>query len=153
MQPFLYKKLRDKKIYAMISVHSDGEAISKLIKFFKLNSIRGSSRKGGAKVLLLAIKKLREGFDIALTPDGPKGPRHSVADGIVAMAKKSNVKIVTFNYRADRYWQLGSWDRFIIPKPFSTIEFFASEPFSINHLSDEEAKIYIRERLLENAIK
>ena len=99
------------------------------------------------------LKKLREGFDIALTPDGPKGPRHSVADGIVAMAKKSNVKIVTFNYRADRYWQLGSWDRFIIPKPFSTIEFFASEPFSINHLSDEEAKIYIRERLLENAIK
>ncbi len=153
MQPFLYKKVRNKSVYAMISEHSDGEAISKLIKFFKFNSIRGSSRKGAVRVLLLAIKRLREGSDVALSPDGPKGPRHSVANGIVAMARKSNAKIVTFNYKPDKYWQFKSWDRFIIPKPFSTIEFFASEPFSINHLSDAEAKIYIRERLLKNAIK
>lgn len=153
MQPFLYKKLRDRDVYAMISEHSDGEIIAKLIEFFGFKSIRGSSRRGGAKALIGAIKKLKEGNDIAITPDGPKGPRFSVANGVVAIAKKNRVKIIIFNYKVDRYWRFNSWDKFIVPKPFSRIEFFASEPFSIEEFSDEEAKKYIKERLLENAIK
>ncbi len=154
MQPFLYKKLRDKRdIYAMISEHSDGEIIARLIGFFGFKSIRGSSKRGGTKALFNVFKKLKDAKDIAITPDGPKGPRFSIANGVVAIAKKNDTKIIIFNYKADKYWRFNSWDKFVVPKPFATIEFFASEPFSIAHLSDEEAKIYIKERLLENAIK
>jgi lysophospholipid acyltransferase (LPLAT)-like uncharacterized protein len=153
MQPFLYKKLRDKRdIYAIISEHSDGEIIARLIEFFGFKSIRGSSKRGGVKALFGAMKKLKEANDIAITPDGPRGPRFSIANGVVAIAKKSNTKIIIFNYKVDKYWQLKSWDKFIIPKPFSSIEFFASEPFLIEDLGEEEAKIHIKNKLLENAM-
>jgi len=153
MQPFLYKKLRkNPNIYAMISEHFDGEIIARLISYFSYNSLRGSSRRGGAKALLLAMRYFRAGSDIVLTPDGPKGPRYSVADGVIAIARKNRAKIVTFNYKPDRYWQLNSWDRFVIPKPFSKITFYSSEAFDISNFTDEEAKDYIKKRLMENAI-
>lgn len=152
MQPFLYKKIRKKRdISVMISEHFDGEIISKLINLFKFNSIRGSSKRGGVKALAKALRAIKT-QDIAITPDGPRGPMHSVADGVVAISKKSKAKVVLFNIKVDRYWRLNSWDKFIIPKPFSNIEFFVSEPISLSELDSESAKNYIKERLLENAI-
>lgn len=153
MQPFLYKKLRKKiKIYTIISEHFDGEIIATLAKLFGFGSIRGSSRKGGLKALIQSIGAINKGFDIALTPDGPKGPRFSVANGVVTIAKKSNSKIVTFSYKASSYWEINSWDRFMIPKPFSKLTFISSEPIDIINLDNESAKNYIQERLMQNAL-
>ncbi|WP_200762696.1 lysophospholipid acyltransferase family protein [Nitrosophilus alvini] len=150
MQPYLYKKVRKKpKIACMISEHFDGEIIAGIIRYFGFESIRGSSTRGSVKVLLKAIKKMREGYDIAITPDGPKGPRHSVADGIIAISKKADAYIVPFRYKASSYWQLKSWDRFIIPKPFSKLTFMASEPFKVTDMESKEAKEYIKKRLSE----
>lgn len=150
MQPYLYKKVRkEHKIAVMISEHFDGEIIAKTVKRFKIDSIRGSTKKGAAKVLLNAIKRLREGFDIAITPDGPRGPRYSVADGIVAISKKENVFIVPFHYKASRFWQLNSWDRFIIPKPFSKLTFYIGEPFKVDKFNNEDAKEYIKKQMLQ----
>lgn len=136
----------------MISEHFDGEIISRLIGYFGLESIRGSSKKGAAKVLIAAIRKLKEGYDIAITPDGPRGPRHSVQNGIVAISRKTGASIVAFNCRPSSFWQLKSWDRFVIPKPFCTLVFRASAPFGLDGLSDEEAKELVKKRLLENAV-
>ena len=150
MQPYLYKKIRkNHKIAVMISEHFDGEIIAKTIKSFGLSSIRGSSKKGAAKVLLQAIRKLKEGYDIAITPDGPRGPRHSVAEGIVAISKKVDVFIVPFHYEALKYWQLNSWDKFIIPKPFSKLTFVVGEPFKVKTKESEDAKEYIKNRMLQ----
>ncbi|MCP4969723.1 MAG: lysophospholipid acyltransferase family protein [Arcobacter sp.] len=153
MQPFNYKQLKPHgKVSAMISQHKDGEAITRTVEHLGIHSIRGSSSKGAAKVLISAIKKIKGGDDIAITPDGPRGPRHSVADGIVAISKKTNAKILIFNCKPTSYWQFNSWDKFIVPKPFGTIEFFIQEPLDISELEMKDAKELIKAKMLENAI-
>ena len=148
LAPFIYKKLRkDVKIGVIISDHFDGKIIAKTMGFFGFETIRGSSSKGGIKVLKESFRKIGEGYDIAITPDGPRGPLHSLADGIVSISQKKNLKIVTINYKASSFWELKSWDKFMIPKPFSTVDFYASEPFSIEGLEKEKAKKKIKERL------
>ncbi|QDF30078.1 lysophospholipid acyltransferase family protein [Halarcobacter anaerophilus] len=154
MQPFNYKRIRPKgKVSAMISEHKDGEAITRTVEYLGIDSIRGSSTRGGAKALIGAIKELKAGYDIAITPDGPKGPRHSVADGIVAISQKTNARILIFNCRPTKYWQFNSWDKFIVPKPFGKLEFFIQEPLDISSLEQKEAKELIQDKMLLNAMK
>lgn len=154
MQPFNYQKLKPHgKVSAMISEHKDGEAITKTVEYLGIHSIRGSSTRGGLKALMNAIKELKGGDDIAITPDGPRGPRHSVANGIVAISQKTNAKILAFNCKPTKYWQFNSWDKFIVPKPFGQIDFYISEPFSVSDLEMEDAKNLIKETLLKNAME
>jgi len=150
MQPFLYKKVRHKhKIAVMISEHFDGEIIARTIDSFGFESIRGSSKKGGARVLIAALKKLKNGYDIAITPDGPRGPRMSVAAGIVRLSQKADAYIVPLSYSASQCWRLRSWDRFVIPKPFSTLHFFVGKPFKLTGMSEEEAKDFVKKEMLQ----
>lgn len=154
MQPFNYQKLKPLgKVSAMISEHRDGESITRTVEHLGIHSIRGSSTRGGAKALIGAIKELKGGDDIAITPDGPKGPRHSVADGIVAICQKTNAKILVFNCKPTKYWQFNSWDKFMVPKPFGTLEFFISEPVDIGGLKNDEAKELVRKEMLKNAME
>jgi hypothetical protein len=148
MNPFMYKKIfKDVNMSLLISDHFDGEMIAKSVSYFGFDTIRGSSTRGGIKALKESFRKIDNGFSIAITPDGPKGPRHSVADGIVAIAQKKELKIVVFNYTASSFWQMKSWDRFIIPKPFSRLDFYASEPFLVTNMSKDCAKREIKKRL------
>jgi len=148
MNPFLYLKfMKDVKMSLMISEHFDGELIARTARFFGFQFVRGSSSKGAVKALKESFKLIDQGIGLAITPDGPRGPRHSVADGIVAIAQKKNLPIVVYRYKASRYWEMKSWDRFIVPKPFSTLDFYASEPFYVTDLSKEDAKKVIKERL------
>lgn len=144
---FAYKRLKKPNIDVMISEHFDGEIIAKIIARLGLRSIRGSSSKGGARVFLNALKALRAGADVAITPDGPRGPNHSVSSGVVALATKLDLPIVALGYEASRCWRLKSWDRFKIPKPFGVIDFRISEPFYITHLNEEEAKAKIAKEI------
>lgn len=154
MQPFNYQKLKPQgKVSAMISEHKDGEAITKTVEYLGIYSIRGSSTRGGTKALINAIKELKAGDDIAITPDGPRGPRHSIANGIVAISQKTNAKILAFNCKPTKYWQFNSWDKFIVPKPFGTIHFYVSDPFCVDSLELEDAKNLIKAKLQENAMK
>jgi lysophospholipid acyltransferase (LPLAT)-like uncharacterized protein len=154
MQPLSYKATKPTGIVkTIISDHRDGETIAKVIKYLGIGNIKGSSSKGGVKALLNAIKEIKNGVDIAITPDGPRGPRYSVADGIVAIAQKSGAKIVIFNSKPSKYWQFNSWDKFVIPKPFGTIDLFISEPLDIGGLEMEEAKKLIKEKMMINTLK
>ena len=148
-QPFLYYRLRKKpNIKVIISSHFDGKIIAKIISYLKLDTIHGSSSKNAARVLISAIKALKKGEEVAITPDGPKGPRYEVADGVVVMAQKTNSKLIIFSCQADRYWQFNSWDRFVIPKPFAKLDFYASEPMDISGMDKEDAKKLIKEKLM-----
>ncbi len=148
-QIYNYFKFRKNGIVkAMISHNKDGEIIAKLASSFKIGAVRGSSSKGAAKVLIGALKELKAGNDLAITPDGPRGPRYSVADGIVALAQKSDSKIVCFNAIPTKYWQFNSWDKFVLPKPFGRIDFYISEPFDIKDMDIEEAKKVIKDKML-----
>lgn len=148
-QPYNYFTFRKNGIVkGMISHSKDGEIITKLISNFKVGAVRGSSSKGAAKVLISALKELKNGNDLAITPDGPRGPRYSVADGVIALAQKSDANIVCFNSIPTKYWQFKSWDKFILPKPFGRIDFYISEPFDIKDLEFEQAREFIKEKML-----
>ena len=148
--PYLYLQLRKKpNAKVVISEHFDGQIIAKITGFFKIGTIHGSTTRGGAKVLINAMRTLKSGMDIGITPDGPKGPRHEiVAEGIVVMAQKADVKVITLSCVPKSYWQFKSWDRFTIPKPFTRLDFYASEPLDLSAMKSEAAKALIKEKLL-----
>jgi len=150
--PF-YKSYR-KKPHAklIISEHFDGDLIARTLAIFGLGSIRGSSTRGGIKALLNGIKELKNGYDIGITPDGPRGPRHQVADGVVVMAQKAKIPVVCLRVGASEYWELKSWDKFMIPKPFSTLTYKLSKPLDLTKLSVEEAKELLSKELSKNAV-
>ena len=111
MLPFLYRyakkqmgKERAKGFYIISSQHFDGEIMVKLYKYFGLDTLRGSSSKGGLKVLIESIQLLKQGYDMGITPDGPKGPYHSIADGVIAMSQKTGVPIVPVYVSRKKYW-------------------------------------------------
>ena len=124
--------------------------ISKTIKYFGLGTIAGSTNRNAARVLIQGIRTLKDGYDIGITPDGPKGPIHEVADGIIVMAQKTKCKIVLVGIKPTKFWQLNSWDKFIIPKPFGTLNYHSTEPIDISDLEIEEAKNLIKEGLKKN---
>ena len=147
MQPCLFKKVlknSPQKAYVLISQHFDGDIISRAIKLFGIDSLRGSSSKGNIKVLLLALRKLQENDFIVITPDGPRGPYHSIADGIVLLSQKSKRPIVSSQIHYQKFWEFKSWDRFQIPKPFSRITHILKEPLWIENLDLDKAKAKIR---------
>ena len=149
MLPYPYLQYR--KVFhvkAMISNHFDGELIARTIKHFGIGHIAGSSNKNAARVLIQAMKNIKNGVDIAITPDGPRGPRHSVADGIVVIAQKTQAKVVLVSIKPSKYWQLNSWDKFIIPKPFGTINYYISQELDIASMDKEEARTLIEKGLL-----
>jgi lysophospholipid acyltransferase (LPLAT)-like uncharacterized protein len=152
MAPFAYQKVTKKPINVMISDHFDGEIIARTIAFFGFKTLRGSSRKGAARVLMGAIKAIRDGENVGITPDGPIGPRHSISDGAVVIAAKSGVPIVVINVVPQKFWQAKSWDRFVIPKPFGTIDFYVSDPIDVQGLEKEAAKTLLKKRMLAHAV-
>jgi len=139
-------------IDTIVSNHFDGELVAKLMQLFGGGTIRGSTSKGGVSALRGALKALQNGRDIGITPDGPRGPRHTVADGAAALAMIRKVPIITMNCNPTSYWSMKSWDHFCIPKPFSTIEFYFGDPFYVHELSLEDAKALIQKRLLVHAV-
>jgi len=148
MQALNYRKFKaNGNIKVIVSEHRDGQTIRKVVSHLGVGALEGSSTRGGVKALLGAIKSLKNGIDVAITPDGPKGPIYEVADGIVAISNKTNAKILPCKIKASSYWQMKSWDKFLIPKPFGKIDFFIGEPFSIEGLNSSEAKELIKLKL------
>ncbi len=112
----------------IISEHKDGEIISRIVAMFGMFGVRGSSSRGGTRALLEAAQVVKRGTDMAFTPDGPRGPRHSFAPGALILAHRAEVPIVTITGHVDRKWQLGSWDGFEIPKPFARVTVLYGAP-------------------------
>ncbi|MDR0580055.1 MAG: lysophospholipid acyltransferase family protein [Campylobacteraceae bacterium] len=148
MAPYIYAKLKSRKINVIVSEHIHGDIAIAAAKRFGMDYIRGSSRRGAAKVLKNAIDALNRGEDVGITPDGPKGPLYSISDGVIILSQKCNINIVAIGWSADSYWQLKSWDMAKIPKPFSTITFRISEPFNLKELDKNKAKQKVKDALM-----
>ena len=148
MLPYLYSRYRKiPNAKVLISSHFDGMLISKTIAYFGLGTIAGSTNRNATRVLMQGIKAIKDGCDVGITPDGPKGPRHEVADGIIAIAQKTGAKIVLVEIKPTKFWQLNSWDKFTIPKPFGVLNYYASSPIDIKKLDMQSAKKMIQEGL------
>jgi len=153
MQSFNYLKYKNNgKVRAIISEHRDGITIRKTVEHLGIGSFSGSSTRGGAKALIGAIKALKNGIDVAITPDGPKGPIYSIADGVVVLSQKTKTRILPISTIPTSYWQMKSWDKFIVPKPFGEIHFYIGEPFDLEGLAMEEAKELIKTKMMENQL-
>jgi len=152
MSPQAYRHIHKKHpASAIISSHFDGALIARTLQFLKIRPLRGSTRKGARQVLLQAFKSIKSGEEVLITPDGPKGPRHTMSDGVVGIALKSNLPIFVMNFTAQKYWQLNSWDKFVIPKPFSRVDFYI-QSISLDGMALEEAKSYLSAKMLEHTI-
>lgn len=111
---------RFRNIGIMVSKSFDGEWIARIVTKLGYRVFRGSASKDGAVALVAMLKHKNEG-DLALTVDGPRGPAEKVKPGLVSLASKTGLPVVPISYVASNSWRLKSWDRFVIPKPFSTV--------------------------------
>jgi lysophospholipid acyltransferase (LPLAT)-like uncharacterized protein len=101
----------------LISASRDGELIARTMDYFKIGSIRGSSTRGGRAAFREMLELAREPIDLVFTPDGPKGPRHVVKEGIVQLARLSGRPVVPMAFACSRGYRFRSWDRFLLPYP------------------------------------
>ena len=123
----------------LISEHQDGEIIARVARTFGLRTVRGSTSRGGSRALLELVAELRRGGEVAVTPDGPRGPRHVFAPGALVAAHRSGAAVIALAAHVDRAWHLRSWDRFEIPKPFARITIAYSEPLRVGGGNAREA--------------
>lgn len=128
----------------LVSQSRDGEFISRILQRFGIHATRGSTNRQGMRGVLQMVKKLRQGYRGALTPDGPRGPRYQAHPGIVAIAKKTGSPILPVTYNAQRKHVLESWDGFIIPLPFSRVVVAYGEPIYVP--SDASASMFRAKR-------
>ena len=142
---------RNKNLQVLISQHSDGEYIAQVIKRLGFDVIRGSTTRGGAKAIKVLIDKTRKGYSVAITPDGPRGPRFTFQSGSIYLAQKTGLPIIPLVVGLSRYWELPSWDRFRIPKPFSRALMMYGDPIPIPPIRNEEEMEHYR-RLLERTM-
>jgi len=122
------------KAVALISQHHDGELIARTAKWLGFATVRGSSTRGGAAALR-EIQQITQGRHLLITPDGPRGPRHKVKPGLIYAAQTLKRPIVLIGIGYDPYWQIDSWDRSCLPKPFGKIYAVFSEPINIHPLA------------------
>jgi lysophospholipid acyltransferase (LPLAT)-like uncharacterized protein len=106
----------------LTSASRDGAYLAEFVRNFGVGSVRGSTSRRASAALLDMVRKLSEGYDICITPDGPRGPRYSLGPGAVLLAQLCKVPILPLLIEYSSYWRLKSWDGFAIPKPFSKIE-------------------------------
>lgn len=137
MLPFLWRW--DKPFYMLLSEHGDGRFIAKVIAHHSIKSIYGSSTRGGARAALACIKELKQGHSMGITPDGPKGPRHQVSEGLIHIARLSSAPIVPASYALKRHRFLKTWDRFLAPLPFTQGVFVLGEPIHVDKDKSESA--------------
>ncbi|MDR2081311.1 MAG: DUF374 domain-containing protein [Campylobacteraceae bacterium] len=150
MGPYIYRKLRPTaQASVIVSEHTHGDIAIKASKRFNFNYIRGSSRKGAVRALVQAMNALKKNEDVGITPDGPVGPVYSISDGVSTLAFKCGVPVIAFGYFLDSFWQLKSWDKAKVPKPFSTITYRISRPLDLNGLTKEEANEKVKNALMK----
>ncbi len=138
MLPLLWHH-RNQGVSVLVSEHKDGEVIARILQLMGYRLIRGSTSRGAGRALLGLVRTLKEGNDVAVTPDGPRGPRHQFAPGAAVAANRAGAPVLPTVAFVDRYWQLKTWDGFIIPKPFARITVAYGEPTRIEAGSPREA--------------
>ncbi len=134
-------------INALQSSHSDGMMTAILFNLMKINIIFGSSMKGGTEAFIKMIKSIKKNECIAITPDGPKGPKYKVKDGIIKLAQITGTPIVPLVWTTKNKKTLNSWDNFEIPYPFSSGAYIFGQPIHVKRDLDQSEFLKSKENL------
>ncbi len=122
LTPEIYRRYRQhRRIYGLVSASKDGAWLAALYRLIGIHPVRGSSSNFGREAAGMLIQKLREGHDIGITPDGPRGPLYTVEPGVLVVTRRSNAPMILLGAKFGRAFRLRSWDRFYIPWPFTLI--------------------------------
>lgn len=142
----------EKRGVAILSSDSkDGEISAAIWRHLGIHAVRGTaSHGGGAQGLVKMIQVVRKGWDLGITPDGPRGPRFELKPGVVAVARKTGAWIVPVSVAYSRYWQLKTWDGMLIPKPFSRVAVLYGQPYQVPAKIEDEStySLELQERLM-----
>jgi len=126
-----------RKLAALVSASKDGALLAAVLGRFGVEQVRGSSSRRGPQALLELASHARKGYDLAVTPDGPKGPRYVVQHGVISLAQVTGLPIIPVTCNTQSKICLSSWDRFQIPLPFSECELILNEPIFVPREADE----------------
>lgn len=143
---------RRRGVCIMTSLSADGELLTRILEHFGYKCSRGSSTRGGKRVMVEMARILRKGGDVAIAVDGPKGPRYSVKGGVMTLAKLGHCAIVPVGAGMDRYWEFKSWDRYRLPKPLARGSVVTGEPIRIEP-GDSDDVIEQKRRQLEQELR
>ncbi len=128
-----------RRVVVMASASHDGDMVARAMAVFGMGAVRGSSSRRGVAALVGLKRELASGTDVCLTPDGPRGPRYLLQAGAVKLAQSSGAPLVPVHVRFSSAWRLNTWDRFVIPKPFSRVVIAFAAPIHIpRELDDTE---------------
>lgn len=128
-----------RKSVVLTSASKDGAILSAAMAVFGLGAVRGSSSRRAVAALIGMKRALKEGFDICITPDGPRGPRYVFHSGVIKLAESSGAPIVPIHLQFASAWKLKTWDQLVIPKPFSRVKVVFDELIVIPpKLSEDE---------------
>lgn len=145
MIPALYG--RTHAVNVMASRSRDGELVARFVGRFGFESVRGSTTAGGSEALRTLARLVRRGREVAVIPDGPLGPRGVVQPGIIALARITGAPILPLAFSAHPVWRLGSWDEFLIPKPFARGVVCFGPPLTVPPAADRGRQETLRKEL------
>jgi len=150
---FVFRHNPTQGLAAMVSASKDGGLLAAVLECFQVQPVRGSSSRRGPQALLELTTWADRGYDLAITPDGPRGPRYVVQEGIISLAQVTGLAIVPCSYYLGWKLQPKSWDRFQIPLPFSRCEVYLGKPVRVpREASDSEreaVRLELERRLKE----
>ena len=138
--------------HMLISSHADGRLIAKTVSWHGIDTVSGSSSKGGTDALRQMVRIVGDGFSVGITPDGPRGPRMRASSGAIALARLSGGVIVPAAAATSRRKVLSTWDRLIVPLPFSKGACVWGEPISVPRNSNDEDQQRFIQHLEESLI-
>jgi len=141
------KRRPEAGLAALISASRDGGLLAQTFQHFGVTPIRGSSSRRGAQALIEIVSALRDGYHVAITPDGPRGPKYSVQPGIISLAQLSGAPIVAAGAVIHSKKELRSWDAFQIPLPFARCELSFSKPIYVPRRCSPEELEQFRAKL------
>jgi len=131
-------------IHVLISEHADGQMIAEACRHLGFRVVRGSATRGGARAVRQMVRRSRSAH-LAITPDGPRGPRRQIQPGVVYLAALTGLPIVPFGIAFERAWRMNSWDRFAVPWPWSGAVCVTAEPIHIPpDIRKDQLEIYRR---------
>jgi lysophospholipid acyltransferase (LPLAT)-like uncharacterized protein len=141
-----------RKLAALVSASKDGALLAAVLARFGVEQVRGSSSRRGPQALLELTSRAQMGYDLAVTPDGPKGPRYVVQQGVISLAQLTGLPIIPVTCNTRRKVCLQSWDRFQIPLPFSRCDLILNQPIRVRPDADEIEREQ-RRRDLESSLR
>jgi lysophospholipid acyltransferase (LPLAT)-like uncharacterized protein len=141
LMPYLFRKhwssrQRD-RVAVLVSASKDGEKLARVLSRFNLICVRGSTSRRGKEALRELTRLVHEGYDAGITPDGPRGPKYVVQEGVISLAQLTQAPIIPVSYMLSRKFTFHSWDNFMVPLPFSSALLRIGAPLTVSRDAQE----------------